>query len=215
MFILSPSPALGYFPWSSTKFRLFSHPVVFVLYSFINYMFYCLYFFLLSLWSCRWFPVFLCPAPVRNFTLPEFLASKQHWCLHSPLPSTCINPIGWHQTTETYHSPPSSRYELCASHHLLCNNTEECSSHLLHGGNLKSQKNKTDSIENWSVMCDIMSKTWFFLPLGRNVYWGCVFQLLGFSCIMCWSCFSVVYIAVTKFSISEAEEGCGLICWFY
>ena len=33
-------------------------------------------------------------------------------------------------------------------HYLLCNNTEEYSSHLLHGVNLKSHKNKTDSVEN-------------------------------------------------------------------
>jgi hypothetical protein len=126
------------------------------------------YFFLLS--------VFLSPAPVRNFRLPELFASKQHWCLYFPHPPTCINPIGWHQTTATYHCPHSSQYELCASvpcflfgfltledgtdrlstetsvrnyHYLLCNNTEECSSYLLHGGNLKSHKNKTNSIENW------------------------------------------------------------------
>jgi hypothetical protein len=137
----------------------------------------------------RWFPVFLSPAPVRNFTLPEFLASKQHWCLHSPLPPTCINPIGWHQTTVTHHCLHSSRYKLCARvpcflfgfliledgtdrlstetlvrnyHYLLCNNTKERSSHLLHGGNLKSHKNKTDSVGNWSVLCNFMPKTWSF-----------------------------------------------------
>ena len=45
VFILSPGPALCSVPKSSTKLRLFSHPIVFVLYLFVNYTFYYISFF--------------------------------------------------------------------------------------------------------------------------------------------------------------------------
>ena len=44
-------------------------------------------------------------APVRISSLTERLCSKLHWLSHSSFPTTCINPTGWHQATETYHRP--------------------------------------------------------------------------------------------------------------
>ena len=134
------------------------------------------------------FPVFLSPAPVRNFTLPELFASKQHWCLHShPLPpastllagtkllrliTVCtlpdINSVlgfpaflldSWPLRMGLIGCPETSVRNY---HYLLCNSIEEHNSHLLRGGNLKSHKNKTESIENWSVICHFMSRTWSF-----------------------------------------------------
>ena len=60
-------PALHFFVYHGVALNLFSCPIVFVYCWFIDYVFYYLSFFLLSLSLYRWFPLFLSPSPVRNF----------------------------------------------------------------------------------------------------------------------------------------------------
>jgi hypothetical protein len=58
-------PILHFFVYHEVTLNLFSSSIVFCL--LVDYLFYCLSFFLLSLSSYRWFSLFLSPTPFRNF----------------------------------------------------------------------------------------------------------------------------------------------------
>ena len=188
VFILSPNPALGCLPWSSTKLRLFSHPVVlFCLYLSTT----CFPVFTFSISHFAHIDGFLCfsllhlleilhswsallQSSTGNCTPPSLLppaptqlAGTMLLRLNTACTLPCINPVlgcptfflgSWPLKMGPIGSPETS----VRNYYYLHNNTEECSSHLLHGWSLQSHKNKTDSIENWSVMCDFMSKTLSF-----------------------------------------------------
>ena len=66
VFPISPSPVLGTLPRSSHELRLFYRPIALDVYLFISYIFYLIFFFLLSRCLYTWFPLSPLPAPVRN-----------------------------------------------------------------------------------------------------------------------------------------------------
>ena len=96
-----------------------------------------------------------------EFLLRECLSAKLHYHTPPSLPTMCINPIGWHHTTENLSLPSllhiytlywDSQHSLWILdrgliglpktlvrnyHYLLCNNPERDSSHLLCARSLK------------------------------------------------------------------------------
>jgi hypothetical protein len=101
---------LQFFVYHAAALNIFSPPIVFCL--LIDYVFYYLSCLLLSLSSYIWFPLFLSPAPVRNFHSRNVpLQSSIDAYTFPSLLATCFNPIGWHQAAETFHHPHSSLYK--------------------------------------------------------------------------------------------------------
>jgi len=107
--LLSRRSAHGIFTMSSAGIRPSPPPLPIVLFCIYLFIIHILHF-LSSLFShFAHVYVLLCLAitPVRISSLTERLSSELLWLPHtSSLPTTCINPIGWHHATENLSPPP-------------------------------------------------------------------------------------------------------------
>ena len=104
-----PALHMVFLPWSRAGLRLFPSYCFVLVFQFINQILHSLSFSFLPLCSCECTPVSDKSTCLCLFCQRTSLSNVSSTTTLPSLPNASINPIGWHQATETFPQPTNQR----------------------------------------------------------------------------------------------------------